>query len=266
MPATAMNHFTILTDDVPGTVAFYRDLLGLTDGARPPLEFPGAWLYAGGSPILHVVGGRTAGELKAGVIDHMAFSATDLSDTLALLTSRNIEHVCRRQRRSGMWQVFFHDPNGARVELDFARRRAPARGRSRYRMISRHRAPPELAVDHLIVGAVSLQAGIEWMESRARRACADGRPPCRHGHPQRALRTRPAPFSRGHRDRSRRRRTGRGRAGSISTSRGCARACRSAGTDPLGRAHTAIWRRMRRGARSTSARSRQCNGATSPGA
>lgn len=120
MPATAMNHFTILTDDVPGTVRFYRELLGLADGPRPPLQFPGAWLYAGGNPILHVVGGRPAGELKAGVIDHMAFSATDLSDTLAMLTSRNIEHTCRRQAGSGMWQVFFHDPNGARVELDFA--------------------------------------------------------------------------------------------------------------------------------------------------
>lgn len=32
-------------------------------------------------------------------------------------------------------------------------------------MISRHRAPPELAIDHLIVGALSLPAGIEWVES-----------------------------------------------------------------------------------------------------
>ncbi|MEO9136380.1 MAG: VOC family protein [Casimicrobiaceae bacterium] len=120
MPVTAMNHFTILTDDVPATVSFYRELLGLTAGARPPLQFPGAWLYAGAMPILHVVGGRSADELKAGVIDHMAFSATELSDTLALLTSRGIEHICRRQAGSGTWQVFFHDRNGARVELDFA--------------------------------------------------------------------------------------------------------------------------------------------------
>ena len=48
MAATGMNHFTVLTDDVPATVGFYRDLLGLTDGPRPPLGFPGAWLYAGG--------------------------------------------------------------------------------------------------------------------------------------------------------------------------------------------------------------------------
>jgi len=120
MPATAMNHFTILTDDVTGTIDFYRDLLGLTEGWRPPLAFPGAWLYAGDSAILHVVGGRPRDELKAGVIDHMAFSATDLADTLALLTSRNVAHTCRRLPGAGTWQVFFNDPNGARVELDFA--------------------------------------------------------------------------------------------------------------------------------------------------
>ena len=120
MPATAMNHFTILTDDVAKTVDFYRDLLGLTNGPRPPFEFPGAWLYAGDEPILHVIGGRPSEELRAGVIDHMAFSANDLSDTLALLASRNIPHTCRRQAGSGVWQVLFFDPNGARVELDFA--------------------------------------------------------------------------------------------------------------------------------------------------
>jgi catechol 2,3-dioxygenase-like lactoylglutathione lyase family enzyme len=120
MPATAMNHFTILTDDVPTTVAFYRELLGLSDGPRPPFDFPGAWLYAGDTPILHVIGGRPADELRAGVIDHMAFTAHDLADTLALLTARNIAHTCRRLAGAGTWQVFFFDPNGARVELDFA--------------------------------------------------------------------------------------------------------------------------------------------------
>jgi catechol 2,3-dioxygenase-like lactoylglutathione lyase family enzyme len=120
MPVTAMNHFTILTDDVPATVSFYRELLGLADGPRPAFEFPGAWLYAGGTPILHVVGGHSADELKPGVIDHIAFSAEDLSHTLALLAAHGIAHTCRRQVGSGSWQVFFHDRNGARVELDFA--------------------------------------------------------------------------------------------------------------------------------------------------
>jgi len=35
MTTTGINHFTILTDDVPRTVQFYGDLLGLADGPRP---------------------------------------------------------------------------------------------------------------------------------------------------------------------------------------------------------------------------------------
>jgi len=127
MPATAMNHFTILTDDVPGTVRFYSTLLGLRDGPRPPFDFPGAWLYSESSPILHVIGGRSRSDLKPGVIDHMAFSAVGLADTLAKLTAYGIQHTCRRQTGSGPWQVFFFDPNGARVELDFAAEEEPAR-------------------------------------------------------------------------------------------------------------------------------------------
>ena len=129
MTVHAMNHFTILTDDVDGTVAFYGEFLGLAAGPRPNFAFPGAWLYANGAPILHVIGGRPKSELKAGVIDHMAFSGRDLPGLLAKLESRRVEHTCRRQVGSGVWQVFLHDPNGARVEIDFpADETAPGRG------------------------------------------------------------------------------------------------------------------------------------------
>jgi catechol 2,3-dioxygenase-like lactoylglutathione lyase family enzyme len=119
MAVTSMNHFTILTDDVPGTVRFYSDLLGLEDGDRPPFTFPGAWMYAGGTPILHVIGGKSRDDLRAGVIDHMAFSARGLVDTVAKLKARGIDYDLRRLVGRGQWQLFFFDPNGARVELDF---------------------------------------------------------------------------------------------------------------------------------------------------
>ena len=119
MAVSGMNHFTILTDDVARTVDFYARLLGLTNGPRPDLGFPGAWLYAGDAAVLHVVGGKSRDQLRAGVIDHMAFTAQGLADTLAALVTYNVEHICRRQIESGTWQVFFFDPNGARVELDF---------------------------------------------------------------------------------------------------------------------------------------------------
>lgn len=120
MAIHGMSHFTVLTDDVPATVGFYHDVLGMAEGPRPAFGFPGAWLYARGQPILHVIGGRLRSELEPGVIDHMAFSASGLAATLAALDARRIEYTCRQQVGSGTWQVFFHDPNGAKVELDFA--------------------------------------------------------------------------------------------------------------------------------------------------
>lgn len=119
MPAIAMDHFTILTADVAATVAFYADILELEAGPRPPFNFPGAWLYGGGRPILHVVGGRTLPDDPQGVLDHMAFSATGLRETVRRLDAREVRYDLQHLPGSSLWQLFFFDPSGARVELDF---------------------------------------------------------------------------------------------------------------------------------------------------
>ena len=58
----------------------------------------------------------------AGVLDHMAFSADDLQGTITRLKAADVEYDLRRLVGPGaqIWQMFFRDPNGARVELDFA--------------------------------------------------------------------------------------------------------------------------------------------------
>ena len=66
------------------------------------------------------MGGKPREALKPGVIDHMAFTATGLPATLEKLTAHGVHYACRQQTGTGLWQVFFHDPNNARVELDFA--------------------------------------------------------------------------------------------------------------------------------------------------
>ncbi len=119
MTAHAMNHFTILTENLVETCAFYRDILGLEEGYRPDMGFPGAWLYAGEQALLHVVVRTPLPQTRAGVLDHMAFSARDLSGTVRKLESRGIRYQLGRQAETSVWQLFFHDPNGARVELDF---------------------------------------------------------------------------------------------------------------------------------------------------
>jgi catechol 2,3-dioxygenase-like lactoylglutathione lyase family enzyme len=119
MPISGMNHFTVLTSDLDASRAFYIDLLGLTEGFRPDLGFPGAWLYVGDHAVLHIVAGRGVPAQPRGVIDHMAFSARDLRAIAARLTERGIKYDLRRLPTTGAWQLFCLDPSGARVELDF---------------------------------------------------------------------------------------------------------------------------------------------------
>jgi catechol 2,3-dioxygenase-like lactoylglutathione lyase family enzyme len=118
MAITGMNHFNVLTDDVAATRRFYIDIVGLVEGERPPLGFDGAWLYAGGRPILHVSAAKLPSD-RAGVIDHMAFSASDLAGTLARLEAHGVKFALRQQVGTRIWQIFCHDPMGAKVELDF---------------------------------------------------------------------------------------------------------------------------------------------------
>jgi catechol 2,3-dioxygenase-like lactoylglutathione lyase family enzyme len=120
MAVTGMNHFTIVTNALEETVQFYQELLGLKTGYRPPMSFQGAWMYCADEPVLHIINKGVLPTEKAGILDHMAFSATDLNGTLATLKSRGLTYDLRRQQETGVWQLFFHDPNGARVELDFA--------------------------------------------------------------------------------------------------------------------------------------------------
>jgi catechol 2,3-dioxygenase-like lactoylglutathione lyase family enzyme len=120
MTAQAMNHFTILAENLRETCEFYRELLGLTEGYRPDMGFPGAWLYAGEQAVLHVMIRTPLPQPRAGVLDHMAFSAVDLAGTVRKLEERGLRYQLGRQAETGVWQLFFHDPNGARVELDFA--------------------------------------------------------------------------------------------------------------------------------------------------
>lgn len=121
MPVAGMNHFTILTDDLEKTLAFYVEHLGLKAGPRPPFKFPGAWLYAegGSDAILHIIAGRPREELRKGVIDHMAFTGRDLARSVGKLKARGVAYDLRKLPAYGTWQLFFFDPNGAKVEIDF---------------------------------------------------------------------------------------------------------------------------------------------------
>jgi catechol 2,3-dioxygenase-like lactoylglutathione lyase family enzyme len=119
MPISEMNHFTVLTSDLEKTMTFYKDLLGLDDGFRPQFADAGAWLYASGRPVLHVMADCKMPTDPAGVLDHMAFSASNLVDIAARLEKEGVKFFLKRQVTTKTVQLFCHDPSGAKVELNF---------------------------------------------------------------------------------------------------------------------------------------------------
>ena len=47
MSVGLLDHYNVSTRKLNETVQFYEDVLGFTNGPRPPFNFPGAWLYSG---------------------------------------------------------------------------------------------------------------------------------------------------------------------------------------------------------------------------
>ena len=128
MPAESLNHYTIRVRDLERTKDFYRDVVGLAVGERPPLPFPGYWLYCGGVPTVHLIGYRPEDPhiadgpsypASTGRLDHIAFSCTGLKDMRSSLQARGITFDERVLPRLNMTQLFYLDPDGISVECNF---------------------------------------------------------------------------------------------------------------------------------------------------
>jgi catechol 2,3-dioxygenase-like lactoylglutathione lyase family enzyme len=136
MPAMSLNHYTILARDLETTKNFYTDVVGLSVGDRPPLNFPGYWLYCGGVPTVHLIGQRPENEpindaatdpAKTGRLDHIAFACEGLKDMKANLKQHSIKYDERMLPRLNMTQLFYYDPDGIAVECNFPAAETSAR-------------------------------------------------------------------------------------------------------------------------------------------
>jgi len=102
---------------------FYVDVVGLTDGPRPPFRSRGYWLYAGDRDLMHLtIDPALSGDSPAatGWLDHFAFAASGLDGMLARLDAAKVPYEVDRVPSSDEAQVFFHDPAGIAIELNFA--------------------------------------------------------------------------------------------------------------------------------------------------
>jgi catechol-2,3-dioxygenase len=102
---------------------FYTEVVGLTDGYRPPFETFGFWLYAGEHAVLHL-SEATQNDVPAlsgeSSFNHAAFSCSGLRDIEKKLAQNGIEYTTARVPDTKIVQIFLSDPAGNGVELSFA--------------------------------------------------------------------------------------------------------------------------------------------------
>jgi len=120
MEILGLDHINIRTPDLESARRFYCEVLGLVEGERPPFPVPGAWLYAGGRPVVHLVETDRPEDTHTGRFNHVAFAATNFHAAIANLDAHAIPYRVTEVPGSPVRQVFVTDPDGVAVELNFA--------------------------------------------------------------------------------------------------------------------------------------------------
>lgn len=115
-----LDHVNVRTANLQGMVRFYEDAIGLRQGERPPLGFPGAWMYAGDAAVIHLVGvadaPRPDGALR---LEHFAFSASGFQAFSSRLERLKVPFKLSRQPGTGNVVINLWDPDGNRLHVDF---------------------------------------------------------------------------------------------------------------------------------------------------
>lgn len=140
MAVAGLHHFNlrIPEGELQVVKAFYVEVLGLSPGPRPPFRSVGAWLYAGGQPVLHLTQ-MNSGELRPpglshplpeslderrSALDHIALACDDLAVVRERLERHHVEYRTAAVPTTGEVQLFLRDPCGIGIELIFPPQRA----------------------------------------------------------------------------------------------------------------------------------------------
>jgi glyoxylase I family protein len=121
MRVTGIDHINIGApmEALERCVRFYVDVLGLSEGHRPPFRSRGFWLYAGDAPIVHLTEKEVDVTASSGAFNHLALACEDLESIEARLRTHAIQFTVERVPMTGQVQVFLKDPAGVELELNF---------------------------------------------------------------------------------------------------------------------------------------------------
>ncbi|MBY4870581.1 diguanylate cyclase [Burkholderia sp. Bp9017] len=125
MSVIGLDHYNLRADRATLDTLrdFYVNVVGLEPGYRPPFQSDGYWLYAGAQAILHLSETRPGEVRPAHVVntfDHMAFSCANAADMERRLDNAQVQYARRYVPLTRQLQIFFSDPAGNGVELNFS--------------------------------------------------------------------------------------------------------------------------------------------------
>ncbi len=107
-----VHHVSINVHDAGEAVAFYTDVLGLSERSdRPDFSFGGAWLDLGAQQV-HLL----EIDVPADVGQHFAIEVADLDAAVDELRGKGVD-VTDPSPVGTSRQSFLHDPSGNRIEL-----------------------------------------------------------------------------------------------------------------------------------------------------
>ena len=125
MTVKNLDHFNIRASEplVEKLREFYCDLIGLSEGFRPPFEEDGYWLYAGEYAILHLSVAGADESLPSHVettLNHVALECSGKSAFEKRLDENTIPYEYANVPGTTVEQIFLKDPAGNGIELSFA--------------------------------------------------------------------------------------------------------------------------------------------------
>ena len=132
MPVTELNHYFVRANDLERSKRFYCEVLGFEAMPRPDFPFPGYWLGVNGKIQVHMgphgipnsnlyyLGSSPASATdNAGVVDHIAFLATQPQAFAARFEAMGLVSRRRYLANAQLFQMFVQDPDGLTIELNF---------------------------------------------------------------------------------------------------------------------------------------------------
>jgi catechol 2,3-dioxygenase-like lactoylglutathione lyase family enzyme len=132
MQIEIIHHVSLTVRDLERSRRFYHEVLGLTEIARPPFPFPGAWFAIGDRQHLHLIvhGGATfRGDRDIDTRDsHFAVRVGSYRSTVAFLRERGYREdsgesdlmTMRLQPHAtaGFPQIYILDPDRHVIEIN----------------------------------------------------------------------------------------------------------------------------------------------------